>query len=145
MLPCKHCGPWLTSSRCQKVRVLVVFAHMAAFITPVAHRQTLRTFDFRQHLSTKVYIGCNYSRSQPSTIARSCLQTPYDQKRDLPLNAHSSTSSSTAAHQPMFVYHLMRHGNRWPTLKRMRQMQELEGVFQVQSANLEAQLLLHTR
>ena len=26
----------------------------------------------------------------------------------------------------------MRHGIRWPTLKRMRQIQELEGIFKVQ-------------
>ncbi|KAL0021479.1 hypothetical protein WJX79_009021 [Trebouxia sp. C0005] len=69
----------------------------------------------------------------PSIFAQSyvveghlCTKTPYEQRQSL-----SRGNSKHESSQPLFTYWLARHGTRWPTQKRMQQIQELQSVFKL--------------
>ncbi|KAL0032203.1 hypothetical protein WJX77_010754 [Trebouxia sp. C0004] len=60
-----------------------------------------------------------------------CTKTPYEQRQSLSRGNSPTYLPKYESSQPLFTYWLARHGTRWPTKKRMQQIQELQNVFKL--------------
>ncbi|DBA96348.1 TPA: hypothetical protein ACH3X3_002523 [Trebouxia sp. C0006] len=90
---------------------LLTFAHMV--LAPSIFAQN---YVVERHLSTK---------------------TPYEQRQSLSRGNSPAYSPKHGSSQPLFTYWLARHGTRWPTQKRMQQIQELQNVFKLAGQEAE--------
>ncbi|KAL0046887.1 hypothetical protein WJX82_000945 [Trebouxia sp. C0006] len=64
-------------------------------------------------------------------------KTPYEQRQSLSRGNSPAYSPKHGSSQPLFTYWLARHGTRWPTQKRMQQIQELQNVFKLAGQEAE--------
>ncbi|KAL3161344.1 hypothetical protein ABBQ32_010242 [Trebouxia sp. C0010 RCD-2024] len=86
-------------------RPLLALTHMC-LLQSLAGSKPLPPFVYQEHLSTK---------------------TTYESRRGF---ANFDTQATPHRTQTVFTYWLTRHGTRWPTKKRMNQIDRLQNVFQ---------------